>query len=106
MSIKTQKLSAVLNKIENIPWNFTLYALKQKPLASDSKCIVLDEEKSDQETLTSIKKKGFLWTLNIQTVQEIISNLKQQLPEAGLAKMIEAVKFYLDNDAFIEVKNS
>jgi len=45
---------------------------------------------------------GLSCALGVSEIQDIVGNAKQQDPDAGMAKLLQAFQFYHDSDAFID----
>lgn len=103
------KLSDLLLRIETYEWDHFLYVPKSGELSLNTCVLVLSE---DEDSEVSEANQFVTWEdieynccLNVADVQDIVSNLMQQVPDCKepMDLMLKAMKHYLRNDAFIVV---
>ena len=95
----------VLLNAEQFPWNASLYLPKVEQWELSSSCAVLTpdlERQALDEEPEFAKINNLCYVLHFSSIQDIVSNAKQQLPNADEKKIFQAFQFYLKNDAFIE----
>ena len=92
--IKT--LEEILKFAEEYPWNNDLYLEDMNNLSLITRAKVLSEEDSENE-------KSFKYCLSISSLQDIVNNLKQQTESPNTTQALEALEYYLNNDAFITI---
>lgn len=100
------KLENVLLKIEDLPWEYALYIPAiDAEWSGDMKCIVLDpEETADPDDDPDVAKtNGLKYALMISDVQDIVENAKAQKKNIEKKVIIDAIKYYYDNGAFIKL---
>lgn len=76
-----------------------VFSAKTVSLNIDTKCILLNE---DQENFNPFIAE-FERFLSIYEINDVIENLKEQIPNPDVAMMIRAIQFYKKNDAFIKI---
>ncbi|WP_066060011.1 DUF7716 domain-containing protein [Robertmurraya korlensis] len=101
-------LKTVFKNINFLPWNEYLFLPKDKNWSLDSLCSIInwdamDEEEigDDGDTPIFATDNNLIYVFDIATVQDIVDNAKQQLPEPTEAQLFEAFMYYFNNDAFI-----
>ena len=73
-----------------------LYKKEAEVLNSDTKVLVSFDEYNTEDI------QGYTWTLDCREIESIISNLSEQIPSPTLDQKIEAINYYIENDAFID----
>ena len=97
-------LAKVLLKIEDLPWEYALYIpAAGANWSEDMKCMVLDPEETDDPDDDSdiAKANGLKYALTISDVQDIVENANAQKKNVDQKVLIDAIKYYYDNGAFI-----
>ncbi len=61
---------------------------------------VLDAE-DDSDDPVFAQTHGLVSVLGISVLQDIVANAKQQDPNIGATRLVQAFEFYLDRDAFM-----
>jgi len=88
-----------------------LFLSKTEPWALDSAAIIkateeVPPEEEDDESAgypREVLERGFVATLPMTTVEDVVANARQQLATISAEQLLEAFLFYYDNDAFIEL---
>ena len=68
--------------------------------------------KSDKDILISYDEYNtndiddFHWTLEMKDIEDILSNLSQQVSHPTIEQKIEAINYYIENDAFIDLEGT
>lgn len=97
-------LAKVLLKIEDLPWEYALYIPGANATWSeDMKCMVLDpEETNDPDDDPDVARaNGLKYALTISDLQDIVENVNAQKKSVDQKVLIDAIKYYYDNGAFI-----
>lgn len=97
-------LAKVLLKIEDLPWEYALYIPAVDAVWSENmKCMVLDPEETDDpdDDPDIAKANGLKYALTISDVQDIVVNAKAQKEDVKQELILQAIKYYYDNGAFI-----
>ena len=105
MTNQAIKFIDLLNDINYYDWKLALYCQGGHPYSLDSSCWVLDpnlEDDSNHQKL--VKENNLSYILSIHIIQDILSNLKQQKQLVTDEEMLRAFKFYMEHDAFINMK--
>jgi len=108
-----KKLIEWLSNSGNYPGDGRLYVKSdEKSITKDTLCwpgVVEDIELSDEEYEEMeawIEENDFRAFLGKEQLEDIISNLAQQLEEYSEIQLIDAVNFYWLNDAFIDTNRA
>lgn len=97
-------LETVLADCLSFPRSDALFADRLQGLTLATACIVHDPDDVDgeEDDLPNVARKlGFSYVIDMQTLQSICLNMKEQKPAATVDDLYRAFLFYLANDAFI-----
>ena len=96
-------LGEVLRNPERFPWNYALYAAPDLPFELNLPVLIWDVDDVDENTdlPAEAKSLGMVYVLGMQTIQGIVSNAKEQRPEASIERLLDALDFYYRNDTFV-----
>ena len=99
-----QKLSDVLNNINEYSWQDSLFLPENKNWNLESNCAVLnmDNLSVDEEIPQLAIDNKLIYALSIADLQDIVENAKEQLPHCSNEEIFKAFLYYFNNDAFIE----
>ena len=72
----------------------------------ETKGAILDADLGDPgpEDIPFARNNGLRCTLDVGTIQDILSNARQQRPDADLPTFLQAFLYYVDCDAFIDLE--
>jgi hypothetical protein len=101
-----QTLAKVLFGVGDLSWDYALYIPASNPSwLPDMPVMVLDPEESDDpdDDPDEAKKNNLKYALTISSVQDVVDNARAQDANADLNILIKALKYYYDNDAFIDM---
>ena len=76
-----EELSAILRNINNYEWSYALYLPEDEIWIKESKGMVLDPddvEEDNDEALLAAMANDLIYALDIQTIQSIVINLREQ----------------------------
>jgi hypothetical protein len=106
--INMEELSTILRNINNYEWSYALYLPEDEIWIKESKGMVLDpddvEEDNDEAPLAAMAN-GLIYALDIQTIQSIVINLREQKKDYSDSELMDAFLYYYDNDAYIVLEN-
>lgn len=109
MTDSLYKLSQVLESAEKFPDASDLFLPKAEQLSPNTKCAVLleDPEEFDftEETLLFAEQNSLTYNIGIQIVQDVVSNARMQKVDVNAEELVQALEYYLDNDAFYDFGN-
>lgn len=105
MDIKLENITTILEKINDISWKLSLYSAEQYPFNTESVGVVLDANEEEYAHAAFIKENNLRYILGIQTIQDIVINAKGQKHDVSTNNLLEALNFYIKNDAFIKFEN-
>ena len=100
------KLSYILKNIDDFKWSDALFLPEDDAWEKDTEGMVLDPddvEDDEDDVPRDAKENNLMYALGIQTIQSIVSNLKQQKPDISENDLLEAFLYYYNNDAYIEL---
>ncbi|MBW4620590.1 MAG: hypothetical protein KME17_14700 [Cyanosarcina radialis HA8281-LM2] len=95
-------LSDLLSIVENFSGKGYLYLPKSKAWDLNMYCAIVEDEEDKLSNQELIDARNLKYALGIGAVQDIISNASSQKDDIDLLDLLNALKFYYDNDAFIE----
>jgi hypothetical protein len=96
----TTSLREFLRNISVFDESLYLCLRKNTNFSSNEFCVLAELGGDVEEKLFS---KGFKIILGIFDIVDIISNLKQQTSNPTDQQILDAIRFYYENDAFIEL---
>ncbi len=100
------KLSAVLGMTHTFPRGSELFLPPHRPWNGDTTCaVVYVEDEDDPDDVPFAQAHGLSWAFSITDVQDIIENARQQDPNIDTERLVQAVQFYFDHDAFIDLNH-
>lgn len=101
-----KKLGQIWREMDDLPWNAEVY-FPSGQLSVFTQCLVLredlDELDPDEDVPRAARDAGMSVSLAIADLRSIRNNLRLQQREPDDALLVEALEYYLDNDAFIEL---
>ncbi len=95
------KFIEIINNISNIDEKLAIHIPKDSECELDDDCLLVDYDDEDNNLGTQYK-----YFLGVYDIVDIISNLSQQNSSYTNQDLIKAIKFYYENDAFIDISNS
>ena len=98
-------LESVLEQIDSLNWELETYIPDKSVVAKETRVLVIDDEAEERrdeigEPLHPAEI-GFKPFLSVADLQDVKDNLIKQKPSATVINLIQAIRYYLDNDAFI-----
>lgn len=96
MMKKFMTISVLIDKINEIDEGF-LYS-KSSGINADEEVLIVNE---DAYTIPDETIGGFQYKLGLHQVQDIIENLRMQIEKPTTENYIDAIDYYIKNDAFI-----
>lgn len=104
----TLTLESLLSQLGSFSWHLDMYKALEQPLSPTMSVLIIDdeleEERDKQNEPLFPQTQGYQYVLSIADLQSIKANLVQQLPNATLHDLIQAVSYYYQNDAYINVE--
>ncbi len=100
-------LAKVFLNIHDLPWEYALYIpSSDADWSSNMECMILDPEETDDpdDDPDMAKNNGLKYALTISAVQDVVENIISQNKNADMEMLIKALKYYYDNDAFINLE--
>src|SRR4051812_8064603 len=96
-------LASVLESIASYRWSFAIFAEPQRPVSSSTRCAVLTvDDLSDAEgTPEFAQAQGMSYLVTVHQAQDVLENAREQKRNLTSDEMVQALEFYLSNDAFI-----
>lgn len=99
----------VITSANELTWSDALYLKHGNELELSTPAIVWDPDDVENDLLDTPAfpaERGMSYATSISTLQDVISNAKQQMPTCNTELLLEALKCYLKNDAFIDWSQS
>jgi hypothetical protein len=103
---KITNLTSVLSSIDELPWEFALYIPSSNPSwEPDMPVMVLDPEETDNQDSDPREAvdHGLEYAIMISSIQDVVDNLVMQKASAEPSDFAKALKYYYQNDSFVEV---
>jgi hypothetical protein len=95
--------------VESLEWNLYVYIDSSTAISMASLIMIInDDEESDRDENDEPmypRSKGYNSFLSVADLQDVKSNLAEQKPNFIINELIEAVKYYYENDAFVQVNS-
>lgn len=89
-------LIEILKHISEYDWNKSIYCVNNE-YSTTTACKVLTME----EAVNDVENKDMHHVLSISQAQDIVSNLSQQIEKPTEQELLEAFKYYIENDGYI-----
>jgi len=101
------RLGDIFNNASDFLWKYALYLPLDNDWTLETLGAVLDpmdvENPDDPEDIPDFAKKNSLkYILMIGDFQQVVENAREQIIDITQSDLLEALKFYFKNDAFIE----
>ena len=90
-------LKDAISKASELPWDYSLFVAINSAISPETAISIV----SDDEDVIELEKLGFEYLLTVSDMQDVVSNLDSQIGTASIDKYIEALNYYVKNDAFI-----
>lgn len=97
--MKKIKFIEIINSLSTIDEKLAIYIPITSDCTLEDECLLMDYEEDD----TKYKKHKYF--LGVYDIVDIVSNLSQQKSEYTDNDVINAIKHYYENDAFIELSS-
>jgi hypothetical protein len=95
--------------VESLEWNLYVYIDSSTAISMASLIMIInDDEESERDENDEPmypRSKGYNSFLSVADLQDVKSNLAEQKPNFIINELIEAVKYYYENDAFVQVNS-
>jgi hypothetical protein len=102
-------LNNVMIDVESLEWNLYVYIDSSTAISMASLIMIInDDEESERDENDEPmypRSKGYNSFLSVADLQDVKSNLAEQKPNFIINELIEAVKYYYENDAFVQVNS-
>ncbi|EHH1187243.1 hypothetical protein R7M92_20725 [Vibrio sp. Vb2880] len=102
-------LEKVMSKIESFEWNLCTYIFCEQSISMSSRILIIDddleEERDDDDEPIYPIEKGYKSFLSVADLQSVKSNLHEQKTDFSSSELLSAVKYYYENDAFIQINS-
>ncbi len=95
--------------VESLEWNLYVCIDSSTAISMASLIMIInDDEESERDENDEPmypRSKGYNSFLSVADLQDVKSNLAEQKPNFIINELIEAVKYYYENDAFVQVNS-
>lgn len=99
---KNITLGDLLSNIESYSEDLDLYLPNSQNWEKNTLCKLFQDEEDFQRTKELNHCGHYQYILGLYDVKDVIDNAKQQKTKISLDDLIKALKFYFQNDAFIQ----
>ncbi len=95
-----------MSKIESFEWNLCAYIFCEQSICMSSRILIIDDDLEEErdEPIYPIEK-GYKSFLSVADLQSVKSNLHEQKTDFSSSELLSAVKYYYENDAFIQINS-
>ncbi|RJL01485.1 DUF7716 domain-containing protein [Paracoccus siganidrum] len=100
-------LRKALDQFEDLTWSDAIFIDRRQPINMDTVCLIHDPDDVEDEKvdLPDVAiELGFDYLMDVQSLQSICLNMREQMPDAKVEDIFRAFLFYLKNDAFIVIQ--
>jgi hypothetical protein len=96
-------LQDILMHADTLPWQLDLFIERDGSISGEMRAAIINtEEYDDADENPFAHEHGLRYAITVSTVQDVVSNARQQRPECNLADLVNAFVYYYHNDAFID----
>jgi hypothetical protein len=109
MPVQKLTLELLLVSVEEIDWKLLVFWRAGDLLHKDMICYLLEEnefnetEDAENDRLALSSGCSVELVTSIGAIQDVKSNLLQQLAEPTISDLIQALSYYIENDSFIVI---
>jgi hypothetical protein len=98
---------SLLDDLDHIGGDLPFIFFAKCPVSDNEPCLVLDDDEFElnEDVPEVAQRRGFTAGLQVDDVQQVIENLRQQDPAAERALLLRAIAYYFEQDAFIDLSN-
>ena len=100
-------LGEVLQKAGELPWDHHLYVPRTEQLMISSPVIVLNDDEEVERSINNeplyTESTNVKYLLYLSAVQDVVENLQKQVNNPSIEQLFEALKYYVEKDAFIKI---
>ncbi|MDA7747330.1 hypothetical protein N8878_08390 [Psychromonas sp.] len=98
-------LENVLSEIDSFDWHLDAYIFSNEPICMSSLILIIDDDEEDERDENDEPlypaSKGYKSFLSVADLQSIKGNLLDQNSSYSQSELLNAVKYYHENDAFL-----
>lgn len=96
-----------ISQIDKFEWNLWVYTEPFSELTEGTKCLVIDVDNADLGadgfTPLEAEQLGYNELISVQDIRGVFENLKKRGITLTQENVISAIKYFIDNDAYIAV---
>lgn len=96
--MKKMKFSDIINNLPIINEKLAIYIPKDSQCELNDDCLLMNYDDDNDK-----KYSHYKYFLGVYDIVDIVSNLSQQNPSYSINDVINAIKYYYENDAFINL---
>jgi hypothetical protein len=96
---------SLLDDVDSIGRELPYVFFANCPTAETESCLVLteDEFEPNEDVPEAARRRGFAKSLLVGDIQQVLENLRQQDAAAERQLQLQAITFYFERDAFIDL---
>ncbi len=101
---RVETIASMLSRADELRWNHALFVKRGEEWTADTPCAVLDPNDSpgpDQDPDFAVLN-DLTYALDVQAVKSVLNNIALPNPGVDLDRLVAALRFYYENDAFLE----
>lgn len=98
---QAKTLGTILQEIEDHHWQSLLFVEADVQLTPSTRVQVVERDKDTREPLQPVDP-ALRRLLSVSDVRDIVINAMQQVPNATVGQLVEALQYYVSKDAFID----
>ncbi len=102
--IRLNLLDLIINH-RKYSFNYNIYVKNKYEIDRNMQCLLVDDDEI-QENVISFENIIFKYLVNIDVVYSIIDNINQQKRNPSVEEYIVGFKYYIENDAFIDLERT
>ena len=97
-------LQDILMHTDTLPWQLDLFIDRDSSISGEMRAAIINtQEYDDVDENPFAHEHGLRYAVTVSTVQDIVSNARQQRPECDPAELVKAFVYYYRNDGFIDL---
>jgi len=101
---RVETIASMLLRADELRWNHALFVKRGEEWTADTPCAVLDPNDSpgpDEDPELAVLN-DLTYALDVQAVKSVLKNVTLARPGVGIDRLVAALHFYYENDAFLE----
>lgn len=98
------RLQDLLVDANAFDWRAGVYIAKGAVIRLETRCLLASGDPDEEEDFDrEAETRGLMRLLGMGQIQDSVSNARAQIPTVAPLRLLEALEFYLNNDAFMRL---